>query len=78
MYSDVAEGHWTIGGDFRLVDPGDENAPVVSITFHDIGIRSAMLDKEARKTFCAALSTLMIEMPHPYEDEAPEPGDLGE
>lgn len=69
--ADRARGYWTIGGDFILADPDDEDAPLVTVTFHYRLIREAMTDKSARGTFIASLAKLMREVPHPFDNDTP-------
>lgn len=57
---------WTVGGDFVVYDE-DEDSPVITVTFHDVGVRRAMLNKEDRKEIAGALAQSIVDASHPFE-----------
>lgn len=58
---------WTIGGDFKLVDVDDDDAPVVTVAFHDDPVRIAAIDPETRKHIAELIVNGMLTTPHPFE-----------
>ena len=61
-----AQAHWTIAGDFRIVDADDDGAPLAELTLHE-PFKSMAIDnpQEVAEAILAALA----ETPHPYADE---------
>lgn len=60
---------WTIGGSFVLGDSDDEDAPLVTVNFHNEATEWAM-DREARRRLLTDLFEEMIKIDHPYENRA--------
>lgn len=62
------QAHWTIGGDFFIMD-ADEDAPLVEVKLHE-PMRSQAIDDV--DSIAKAIAAAMIQTPHPYADEGKE------
>jgi hypothetical protein len=57
---------WTIGGDFRIVDADDDDAPLAVLTLHE-PLKSLAIDDS--QAVAEAIITALAETPHPYADD---------
>lgn len=60
-----AKAHWTIAGDFRIVDDDNDGAPLAVLNLHE-PLKSMALDnpQEVAETILTAL----VQTPHPYAE----------
>jgi len=61
-----AQAHWTIGGDFRIVDADDEGAPLAELNLHE-PLKSMALDNP--QVVAETILTALVQTPHPYANE---------
>lgn len=60
-----AQAHWTIAGDFRIVDAEDDGAPLAVLTLYE-PLKSMALDNP--QGVADAILTALVETPHPYAE----------
>lgn len=57
---------WTIGGDFRIVDADDEDAPLAELKLYS-PLREMAIDDP--QTVAREILEALVQAPHPFADE---------